>query len=54
MRQALETWDNPSPVDVFDELECRLRTVDDLEDDLLVISPRIDARLKDIAPRVEI
>ena len=44
-----------SPVDVFDGenarkgLECKSVTADDLEDDFLVVSPRIDGRLKEIS-----
>jgi len=46
----ISVTDNMNTVDVFDELESRLVTADDLDDDL-VISPQIDGRLKDIAPR---
>jgi len=44
-----------SSVDVFDGenvrkgLECRLGTMDELRDNLIVVSPRIDGRLKDMA-----
>jgi len=46
-----------SPVDVFDGenarkgLECKSVTADDLEDDLLVVSPRIDGRLRNVGDR---
>ena len=48
-----------SHVDVFDGenarkgLECKLVTTDDLEEDLLVVSPRIDGRLRNVKDRVE-
>jgi 5'-nucleotidase len=48
-----------SAVDVFDGanarrgLECRLGTEDELGHDLVVFSPRIDGRLKDMAKTVE-
>lgn len=64
LKQVLETrshyrqismTEDMSPVDVFDGatarkgLKCKLGTADELEDDLLVVSPRVDGRLKDIA-----